>query len=185
MTEPQAVPEPVAAPAEDDAAPEPVPAPAPVQQAVAPSPPAVTPSQSEPMPDLDPDSPARVLSPPISIRRADAEFAGTLASGMIQIRQVSQEAQDNVTAGYNALVRGDLGSALDLYTAAIESEPTSLLALLGRSATLQKLGRMDEARSGYESVLRLDPSNREALTNITSILSAQAPNDALNRLLDL
>ena len=179
--------EPEAAPAEVDAAPgpEPAPAPAPIQQVAAPSPPAVAPSQAEPMPDLDPDSPARVLSPPISIRRADAEFAGTVAGDLIQVREVSQDAQDNVTAGYNALVRGNLGSALDLYSTALESEPTSLLALLGRSATLQKLGRMDEARRGYENVLRLDPSNREALANITSIYSAQAPNEALNRLLDL
>ena len=73
------------------------------------------------MPVLDPDSPARVLSPPISIRRAEAEFVGTVAGDLIQVRQVSQDAQDNVTAGYNALVRGDLGSALDFYTAALEA----------------------------------------------------------------
>lgn len=90
-----------------------------------------------------------------------------------------------MTAGYNALVRGDIGLALELYTAAIESEPTSVLAQLGRGAALQKLGRMEEARGGYENVLRLDPNNREALTNLTSIYSARAPNEALSRLLDL
>ncbi len=191
---PEPAPEPVVAMTEPEPAPEPVeptvaepapPPPAPVQQAAAPSPPSAAPTQSEPMPQLDPDSPARVISPPISIRRAEAEFAGTVAGDMIQVREVSQEAQDNVTAGYNALVRGDNGAALSLYSAALENEPTSILALLGRSAALQKMGRLDEARGGYENVLRLDPSNREALANLTSIFSTQAPNDALSRLLDL
>lgn len=149
----------------------------------APAPAAAAPRVSDPMPKLDVNSPARVLSPPISIRRAEAEFAGI--GDMVRVREVSQSAQDNVTAGYNALVRGDNGAALELYGMAVESEPTSVMAQLGRSASLQKLGRMDEARTGYENVLRLDPNNREALTNLTSIYSARAPNEALNRLLDL
>lgn len=36
-----------------------------------------------------------------------------------------------------------------------------------------------------ETVLRIDPSNREALTNLTTIYSTRAPNEALSRLLDL
>ncbi len=160
-----------------------VPTPASAQRTAAPAPAQAQPTQSDPMPRLGPDSPARVLSPPISIRRADAEFAG--AGDMVQVREVSQSAQDNVTAGYNALVRGDVGSALELYTQAIASEPTSVMAQLGRSASLQRLGRLEEARVGYETVLRIDPSNREALTNLTTIYSARAPNEALSRLLDL
>lgn len=135
------------------------------------------------MPKLDANAPARALSPPISIRRAEAEFAGV--GDMVRVREVSQSAQDNVQAGYNALVRGDIGLAVELYSAAVDDEPTSVLAQMGRSAALQKLGRMEEARAGYETVLRLDPKNREALTNLTSIYSARAPNEALSRLLDL
>lgn len=138
---------------------------------------------SDPMPQLDANSPARALSPPISIRRAEAEFSGV--GNLVTVREVSQSAQDNVTAGYNALVRGDIGFALELYSSAVESEPTSVMAQLGRSAALQKLGRMEEARAGYENVLRLDPNNREALTNLTSIYSARAPNEALSRLITL
>lgn len=135
------------------------------------------------MPQLEADSPARALSPPISIRRAEAEFIG--AGDLVQVREVSQSAQDNVTAGYNALVRGDIGSAIDLYSAALEAEPTSIMALLGRSAALQKSGRLEEARAGYERVLRLDPNNLEALTNLTTIFSTRSPNDAMTRLLEL
>ncbi|MBT5241991.1 MAG: tetratricopeptide repeat protein [Rhodospirillaceae bacterium] len=166
--------------------PQPAPAaPAPVAQApiqtaaVVPT----APARSDPMPQFDANSPARVLSPPISIRRADAEFAGL--GNVVQVREVSQSAQDNVTAGYNALVRGDVGSALQLYSDALSSEPTSVMAQLGRSASLQRLGRLEEARTGYEAVLRIDPNNRQALANLTSIFSTRAPNEALSRLLDL
>ncbi len=124
-----------------------------------------------------------MLSPPIVIRRAEAEF--NAAEEMVIVREVSQSAQENVTAGYNALVRGDLGGALDRYEAALQEEPTSIMAQLGRSAALQKLGRLEEARMGYETVLRLDPNNRQALANLTSIFSASAPNEALSRLLTL
>lgn len=153
-------------------------APAPVRSAAI-----AAPTQSDPMPQFDANSPGRVLSPPISIRRAEAEFAGL--GDAVQVREVSQSAQDNVTAGYNALVRGDVGSALELYSDALSSEPTSIMAQLGRSAALQRLGRLEEARVGYESVLRRDPNNRQALANLTSIFSTRAPNEAMNQLLDL
>ena len=135
------------------------------------------------MPQLDRASPARVLSPPISIQRAEAAF--NAAEDLVVVREVSLSAQESVTAGYNALVRGDLGGALTRYEAALADEPTSVMAQLGRSAALQKLGRLEEARAGYETVLRLDSNNREALANLTSIYSARAPNEALSRLLDL
>lgn len=141
------------------------------------------PTRSDPMPEFDANSPGRVLNPPISIRRAEAEFSGL--GNSVQVREVSQSAQDNVTAGYNALVRGDVGSALDLCSDALSSEPTSIMAQLGRSAALQRLGRLEEARVGYEAVLRRDPNNRQALTKLTSIFSTRAPNEAMNQLLDL
>jgi len=139
--------------------------------------------ETDPMPELGRDSPARVLSPPISIQRAEAAFNS--AEDLVVVREVSLNAQENVTAGYNALVRGDLGGALERYEAALASEPTSVMAQLGRSAALQKLGRLEEARSGYETVLRIDPNNREALANLTSIYSVRAPNEAMTRLLEL
>lgn len=155
----------------------------PVRSAAVVAPTQAAPTQSDPMPQFDANSPGRVLNPPISIRRAEAEFAGL--GDAVQVREVSQSAQDNVTAGYNALVRGDVGSALELYSDALSSEPTSIMAQLGRSAALQRLGRLEEARVGYESVLRRDPKNRQALANLTSIFSARAPNEAMNQLLDL
>jgi len=136
-----------------------------------------------PMPQLAADSPARVLNPPINIQRDEYEFSGV--GDAVQVRRVSQQAQDNVTAGYNALVRGDYEMALGFYERTLQQEPRSVLAQLGRGSSLQKLGRLDESRAAYERALKVDPNNREALTNLTVILAEREPGEALKRLQDL
>lgn len=139
--------------------------------------------ENKPMPQLGVDSPARVLNPPINLKRDEYDFAGV--GNAVQVRRVSQQAQDNVTAGYNALVRGDHEMALGFYERALQQEPRSVLAQLGRGAALQKLGKSEEARTAYDRVLKVDPGNREALTNITAIVAEREPGEALKRLLDL
>lgn len=151
--------------------------------AAAPPPSPPEPAEREPMPQLAADSPARMLSPPVSINRGDFALAGV--GDAVQVRNVSQQAQNNAGAGYSALIRGEYDTALGFYDQALQQEPNSALALLGRGAALQKLGRLSEAQGAYDAVLRLDPKNREALTNLTAIVSERAPNEALARLVDL
>jgi tetratricopeptide (TPR) repeat protein len=141
------------------------------------------PMSREPMPEIDANSPARMLSPPISVRRVEADLGGV--GNAVQVRQIAKEAQNDVGAGYAALLRGDYDTALGFYNSALKQEPTSVLAALGRGDALQKLGRVDEAREAYETVLKTDPQNREALTNLTGILAEKQPGEALARLLDL
>ncbi len=133
---------------------------------------------------IPPGSPAQALNPPITITRADAAFAGGVGNA-VQVRQVSQEARNSVGSGYNALLRGEYDTALGFYDQALEKEPSSVLALLGRGASLQKLRKFEEAQASYEKVLKIDPDNREALTNVTAIIGERAPTEALNRLLEL
>jgi len=155
------------------------------QTARAQSAPAAVPDDAsrEPMPQLAADSPTRMLSPPVSINRGDFALAGV--GDAVQVRNVSQQAQDNAGAGYSALIRGEYDTALGFYDQALQQEPRSALALLGRGAALQKLGRSSEAQGAYDAVLRLNPKNREALTNLTAIVSERAPNEALAQLTDL
>jgi Tfp pilus assembly protein PilF len=181
---PAAAAEPVVASAEQAEAEEPA------TEAPKPTPPKTAPGRAaspepanQPMPQLAADSPARALKPPIAIKRDEYEFSGVGDS--VQVRRVSQQAQDNVTAGYNALVRGDHAMALGFYERTLQQEPRSILAQLGRGAALQKMGNLNEARTSYERVLRIDPSNREALTNLTVILAEREPGEALKRLQEL
>jgi len=135
------------------------------------------------MPTIAESSPARMLSPPISVRRSEFDLAGV--GDQVQVREVSKSARSNVAAGYEALIRGSYDTALGFYDEALKEEPNSVLALLGRGAALQKLGRGQEAQSAYEQVLKLDPQSREALTNMTVVIGERAPQDALTRLLEL
>ena len=130
------------------------------------------------------DSRTQALNPPISITRSEFAMSGGVGSA-VQVREVSQDARDNVGAGYTALLRGEYDTALGFYDRALEKEPTSMLALLGRGASLQKLRKFEDAQASYEKVLQVDPDNREALTNVTAIIGERAPSEALNRLLEL
>ncbi len=135
------------------------------------------------LPDLAPDSPARMLNPPIAIQKAEFELSGV--GNAVQVREVSQKAQNNVGAGYSALVSGAYDTSVGFYDRALQEEPNSVLALLGRGAALQKMGRSEDARAAYERVLKIDPANREALSNLTVITAEHSPAEALNKLLDL
>lgn len=140
-------------------------------------------SLRDPMPQIAADSPARMLDPPISVRRSQMDLEGV--GSAVQVRTVSQDAQDLVGTAYNALIRGEYDMALGYYDKALKQEPHSLLALLGRGTALQKLGRKDEARGAYEQVLKYDPQNREALSDITALEAERTPGEALQRLMDL
>ena len=124
-----------------------------------------------------------MLSPPIAINRADFALAGV--GDQVQVREVSQSARSNVAAGYDALIRSQYDAALGFYESALKDEPTSVLALLGRGTALQKIGRGQDAQASYEAVLKIDPQNREALSNITTIVAERSPQEALTRLLEL
>ena len=135
------------------------------------------------MPQVALDSPARMLSPPISVKREGYVFAG--AGDAIQVREVSNQAQSDVRSGYAALIGGQYDTALGFYERASKNEPTSVLALLGRGTAYQKLGREVEARTAYEAALKIDPQNREALTNVTGLIGQTQPEEALKRLIDM
>lgn len=184
---PVAAPAPAAAePAVAQAAPVQAPSAQPQPAAAAPASAPATPLAAAPAKPavIPPGSPAQALNPPIAITRADAAFAGGVGNA-VQVRQVSQEARNSVSAGYTALLRGEYDTALGFYDQALEQEPSSVLALLGRGASLQKLRKFEEAQVSYERVLKIDPDNREALTNVTAIIGERAPTEGLNRLLEL
>ncbi len=147
-------------------------------------PPAVAaPAAREKPAEIAADSPAQALNPPISIARNDFSLSGV--GNAVQVRQVSRDAQDSGRAGYTALLRGEYDTALGFYDQTLQQEPNSILALLGRGASLQKRHRFDEAQASYDKALKIDPENREALTNMTTIIGERAPAEALSRLLDL
>lgn len=123
---------------------------------------------------------AVVVRPAVTVGGTDAP--ATLAAGQIQVSLPDPGARDLSRDGYAALMRGDYHRALDLYDAALATQPRSGRALSGRAAALHKLRRLDEARHAYERVLAVSPGNREALTNLVALTAGDNPASALEGL---
>jgi tetratricopeptide (TPR) repeat protein len=91
----------------------------------------------------------------------------------------------DANSAYDLLLHHRYEAALSLYEKILRSAPKNLPALLGKATAEQKLGRLIDARASYLRVLSLDPDNREALTNMTTILADRAPDQALEDLRSL
>ena len=94
---------------------------------------------------------------------------------MVSVTQEPARARDDAERAYDMLVHGQYAGAIDLYDSVLKTAPDYVAALLGKAIALHKLRRPQEARPLYQRVLMLDPENREALTNMTAIVAAQAP----------
>lgn len=127
-------------------------------------------------------SEARSLAAPVEIDRGQRDL---LPGDAVSVRSVSRRNMDFVSAGYAALVNGDYNEALGAYNEALSEEADNVLALLGKAAALHRLNRFEQARDAYEAVLQADPGNREALTNLLSLMSRDNPREALRRLREL
>ena len=114
---------------------------------------------------------------------ADADSKGV--KGMVSVESTPDQQRDDVERAYDMLVHGQYEGALELYDSVLKTVPDSVAALLGKAIALHKLRRTVEARGFYQRVLAIDPSNREALTNVLSIVAAQAPAAALSELRDM
>ena len=75
--------------------------------------------------------------------------------------------------------------ALSIYEHLLRNNPGDRLALLGRAAALQKLGRNLQAISAFEDVLSVFPSDEWALVNLLGLISAAQPQNAVQQLVRL
>lgn len=88
----------------------------------------------------------------------------------------------DLSAAKRALAEGRNSRALEMFNALYEANPSDTRVLLGRGVALQRLGQYSEAIAVYEQVLRDNPENLEALTNMLGILSVQNPAYSMDHL---
>lgn len=121
------------------------------------------------------------LSQPVSVARAGGQrdLVDDEGRTAIQVGVAPQSGVDAAHAAYDALLQGRYEEALGNYDKALATEPRSAALLLGKATALQKLGRLADAKKAYGMVLAVEPNNREALTNETTLMAAQAPERAL------
>lgn len=84
-----------------------------------------------------------------------------------------------------ALALGRYDAAVDLFEQLLRKNSRDRRAMMGHAVALQKAGRGEAARGAYEALLKLDPDNREAQTNLLGLIAQDYPAVALRRMLDL
>jgi tetratricopeptide (TPR) repeat protein len=137
-------------------------------QAMPPAAPVPAPASSEPAPRVRDDPIARVLresatptvQPPPRLERSAATP-----------RQVPAD----VTAGYEALKRGNLLAARTSYHAAIANDPNNVDAHLGLATVEARSGHRAAAVAEYRRVLDLDSRNSIALAGIAALTEYMRP----------
>ena len=128
------------------------------------------------------------LAPPVEISRAgeaDAQAAETTqnnADFSITVDARSSVQQASFEAAYSSLLAGNTEGALNLYMDVLKDDPDNTFALFGLASTLQRIGWLAEARATYEELLAVEPDNRGALANMMTLISQEAPDQALSNL---
>jgi tetratricopeptide (TPR) repeat protein len=80
----------------------------------------------------------------------------------IQRSQSTAQLDPNLSAGYQALNRGELDAAQDSYSRVLRTDPNNRDALLGLAATATKRNNFADAQRLYQKVLELNPRDPEA-----------------------
>lgn len=87
-----------------------------------------------------------------------------------------------VVSAQRALNLGRYDAALAMFEDVLRNNSSDRRALMGRAVALQKMGRIEEALTAYETMLDFEPNNKNALTNYLGILQKEFPSVAMNRL---
>src|SRR5205085_961240 len=74
--------------------------------------------------------------------------------------------------------QGDLAGALDMLNKAVEHRGTETDPLMLRGLVLQEMGRIEEARQSYASVLAQDPMNEAAKSAIGTLVAGVAEGES-------
>jgi tetratricopeptide (TPR) repeat protein len=93
--------------------------------------------------------------------------------------------ESQLIAGGRAVKLGRYDAALEIYNSLYQMNPRDGRILMGRALTLQKMGEVAAAISGYEELLSLDPNNVDATVNLMGLIRKEYPAVALEKLLDL
>ena len=131
------------------------------------------------------------LAPPVEIARTGDGSATEPAADTatqdggefsITIDDRAQVQQASFEAAYSSLLAGNTEGALNLYMDVLKDDPDNTFALFGLASTLQRIGWLAEARATYEELLAIEPDNRGALANMMTLISQEAPEQAMANL---
>lgn len=110
-----------------------------------------------------------------------------LPDGYFVLRKdkMASTTETRMKAANRALADGNPAAAVEMYDRLLGSSPRDEKVLMGRAVALQQAGQNTSALDAYEDVLRVNPKNLDALTNMLGLLRKQSPGLALDRLKEL
>jgi Flp pilus assembly protein TadD len=84
-------------------------------------------------------------------------------------RDPKLQAQHYVDQGYSFRQKGDLNRAMEAFRCASQLVPNDTTVLRQLALLLHATGKIDQAKPIYERILRIQPDDVVALTNLASI----------------
>ena len=100
----------------------------------------------------------------------------------VQKESGAESLDSRLASARRALHEGRASSALQFFNELRADFPNDTRVLMGRAVALQRIGQHAEALQAYEEVLRADPKNLDALTNMLGLLKTQNPAMAIEKL---
>ena len=130
-----------------------------------------------------PTAPPAGQGEPAAAKRAPEGAATNPAAAPAALLQPSRAAErprvpPEIAAGYEALRRGDLATAMRAYAAGAAADPTNLDAALGLATVEARAGNRESAAAHYKRALDVDPRNPTALAGLAALMDFSRP-DAL------
>jgi Flp pilus assembly protein TadD len=141
----------------------------------------------EALKNLPPPSINPMLEPGESIiivNKAGSSFAPREAA-KIEKSSENTRVETLMVSGQRALALGKIPEARQFFDQAYRLNSSDPTILMGRAITRHKMGERASAIAAYEDVLSVQPNNAEAIANLMGILAQDAPEQAINRLLNL
>lgn len=103
----------------------------------------------------------------------------------IGVKKKDGHIQELLEMGYEALMTGQLESAIDIYKNALVRDEKNTQARFGLATSFHRAGRLDDARAEYIKLLKQDKTNWPAMNNFMLLSGEEAPEDALKTLAEL
>jgi Tfp pilus assembly protein PilF len=142
----------------------------------APAPNAPTAAVAAPVPTPEPAAPARPVETAADrLARAAVETPPRPPLQLERTAQGGKRVPAELTAGYEALRKGDAAGARRAYQAALASDSTSVDALLGLATLAAREGNRVVASENYRRALDLDPRNPTALAGMATLADLTRP----------
>jgi len=103
----------------------------------------------------------------------------------IEVKKPAFDMNYELEKAYDALIGGHTDTAINIYKNVLANDPNSTNALFDLATLYHRAGQIELARPLYARLLAINPQHRDGLNNFLTLLTDEAPQEALAQLQDL